>query len=82
MPSSCKNPEAGIKFLDWLYSSEENYRLFTYGVEGRNYNIIDDKTAEFVKGPDGSYTFKNDEWQMGLVDFRLFEEGTSEKTMR
>lgn len=81
VPSSCKNPEAGIKFLDWLYSSEENYRLFTYGVEGRNYNIIDDKTAEFVKGPDGNYTFKNDEWQMGLVDFRLFEEGTSEKTI-
>ena len=27
VPSSCKNPEAGIKFLDWLYSNEENYRL-------------------------------------------------------
>ena len=40
VPSSCKNPEAGIKFLDWLYSSEENYRLFTYGIEGRNYNVL------------------------------------------
>lgn len=79
VPSSCKNPEAGIKFLDWLYSDVENYRLFTYGVEGRNYNVIDDQTAEFVKGPDGNYTYKYDEWQMGFIDYRLFDEGTSEK---
>ena len=81
VPSSCKNPEAGIKFLDWLYSSEENYRLFTYGIEGRNYNVLDDNTAEFIKGPDGKETYKYDEWQMGLIDYKLFEQGISEKCL-
>ena len=79
--SSCKNPEAGIKFLDWLYSNEENYRLFTYGIEGRNYNIVGDRIAEFVKGPDGNNTWHYDEWQMGLIDYKLFEEGISEKCL-
>ena len=81
VPSSCKNPEAGIKFLDWLYSNEENYRLFTYGIEGRNYNIVGDRIAEFVKGPDGNNTWHYDEWQMGLIDYKLFEEGISEKCL-
>lgn len=81
IPTSCKHPEASVKFLDWLYKNDENYRLFMYGIEGRDYNVLDDGRAEFIKGPDGNYKYLYDEWQIGLVDLRLFEEGRSEKSI-
>lgn len=81
IPSSCKNPEASIQFLDWLYGDAENFRLFMYGEEGRNYKKIDETTAEFFKGEDGNYLYNYDNWQIGYVEHRLFEEGMSGKLM-
>lgn len=37
--------ERMILFLDWLFSADENYQLFRYGLEGRDYRIIDGEIA-------------------------------------
>lgn len=37
--STSKNPEAAVKFLNWLYTSQENFDLFFYGIEGVNYTV-------------------------------------------
>ena len=39
---SCKNPEAVIRFLNYV-NSEEGIRLVKYGVEGVHYDLVDGK---------------------------------------
>lgn len=36
-----KQPELVVKYLDWLVSDPENYRLARYGIEGENYVLED-----------------------------------------
>lgn len=48
--SSCKEPEAAIKFLDYI-NSEEGLKLICYGIEGTHYTLVDGKprlTAEWL----------------------------------
>lgn len=33
-----KNVDAAVAFINWVHSSQENYDLFTYGIEGVNWN--------------------------------------------
>lgn len=51
-----KNPEAAIKFLDYIYASEEGNRLVTFGIEGKTYTMVNGqpKYTEFAyNNPDG-----------------------------
>jgi ABC-type glycerol-3-phosphate transport system substrate-binding protein len=34
--------ERTILFLDWLFSDQSNYNLFRYGIEGRDYEIVNE----------------------------------------
>ncbi len=36
-----KNVERIFKFLEWMQSSQENYDLLTYGIEGEDYRLVD-----------------------------------------
>jgi putative aldouronate transport system substrate-binding protein len=37
-----------LRFFNWVYESEENYRLALYGVEGIDYTIKDDGSLESI----------------------------------
>jgi ABC-type glycerol-3-phosphate transport system substrate-binding protein len=37
IPTSSKNADRTMKFLDWLYSSKDNHDLFELGIEGENW---------------------------------------------
>ena len=57
-----KNPERALKFLDWVQSSQENYDLLMYGIEGIHYTA--DNNNLVSKGPPyykwmGSKAFAN-----------------------
>lgn len=41
IPYTAPNPEGAMKFLNWLYSSQENYLFAIYGVEGKDYELVD-----------------------------------------
>ena len=41
--SICQNPEGALKFLAWLWGSQENYLFCLYGEEARTGNRM--KTA-------------------------------------
>lgn len=43
VPSSSKNAENVIKFLDWAVSNEAAEKFFAYGIEGHNYKIENGK---------------------------------------
>lgn len=52
---ACKNPEAAVKWLDYLYG-EDGYLLMNFGVEGESYTMVDGKpvyTDLVMNNPDG-----------------------------
>ena len=53
--TECDNPEAAVKWVDYLYS-EEGSMLACYGIEGETYEMVDGKpqlTDLILKNPDG-----------------------------
>jgi hypothetical protein len=42
----------GSAFLEWIYSSTDNYLLFMFGKEGIDYNVVDGQ-LEFLTNPNG-----------------------------
>ncbi|MCZ8512159.1 extracellular solute-binding protein [Paenibacillus filicis] len=52
----CKNPEVAIKWLDYIYASEEGNRYVSFGIEGQSYKMVDGEpqfTEWTSKNPDG-----------------------------
>ena len=62
-----KDPEMAFKFVAALYSDPTLFNLWQFGIEGVNYQLLDNGTADFVDGEDSSnYTYyQNSGWQMG-----------------
>lgn len=40
--SSCKNPDAAVKFLDYI-NSDEGLKLICYGIQGKHYTLVNGK---------------------------------------
>ena len=45
VPYSAANPAGAMKFLNWLYKSQENYLFCLYGPEGDNYTVENGRIA-------------------------------------
>lgn len=58
--SASKHPETAIKWLDYIYASEEGSRYMAFGIEGLSYEMVDGKpqfTDWTMNHPEGlSYT--------------------------
>lgn len=65
--SNSADPEMAFKFISALYTDPEVMNLWQLGIEGTNYQVLDDGTAYYVDGEDAS-NFKyhqNTGWFMG-----------------
>ena len=62
-----EDPEMAFKFIAALYSDPTLYNMWQYGIEGENYQLLEDGTAYFAEGEDGSnYKYhQNTGWAMG-----------------
>lgn len=70
-----KHPAEAIKFMDWMYSSQENYDLMVYGVEGVTWkNEGDGLYTKLI--PDFEF---NADWMIGNLEYVRYEVGTYEK---
>ncbi len=70
VPSSAKNPEGAIKFINWLYSSQENYDLFIYGVDGVNYTVPEERritNVDMESTDPQRWAFAD--WMIGNMEF-------------
>lgn len=65
--SNSKDPEMAFKFVSTLYSNPELMNLWQNGIEGVNYQVLEDGTAYFVDGEDGmNFAYhQNSGWFMG-----------------
>lgn len=52
LSATSTDPQWALKLLDWIYASEENYMLATYGIEGDHYVLSED--GETFTQPDGA----------------------------
>ena len=66
IPLTAPNPEGAMKFLNWLYSSQENYLFALYGVEGEDYEIVDGRSKK-LSNNDFLY-----EWMFRNQNYQLF----------
>jgi putative aldouronate transport system substrate-binding protein len=65
IPQTAPNPEGAMKFINWLYASQDNYLFALYGVEGKDYEIVDGRINK-ISSNDFFYEwmFRNQNYQM------------------
>lgn len=56
VPYYSENIDRTMKFLDWIFASQENNDLFHYGIEGEDYELNEDGTITILS-PDNMYSF-------------------------
>jgi ABC-type glycerol-3-phosphate transport system substrate-binding protein len=66
IPPTAPNPEGAMKFINWLYTSQENYLFALYGVEGTDYEVVDGRINKLV--PDEFFY----EWMFRNQNYQLF----------
>jgi len=70
VPLSSQHPEAAVKFVNWLYASQENYDLFIYGREGIDYTKVGDNMREEIINPATQRPLYNfSDWMIGNVEY-------------
>ena len=79
IPYSAGNPEGALKFLNWLYSSAENYDLAIYGVEGVDYILADGRIAPAP--PNASLQDFFYEWMFDNTNYKLFPADVSQEAI-
>ncbi len=83
VPSTSKHPEAGIQYLNWLHAKKENLNLMAYGIEGEHYTKVSDTTIKTLYKEDGKTAkFQWPFWHMGIMEYRMFESGMSDATIK
>lgn len=69
--STSKNPEAAIKFFDWLYADQENYNLLMYGRLGEEYLLDGRGFKTQVLGPNYEGLFGHADWMLGNMNLMV-----------
>ncbi len=65
--TNSEDPEMAFKFISAMYSDPTFYNLWQYGIQDVNYKLLDDGTAYYVDGEDGSNVkyHQNTGWCLG-----------------
>jgi len=73
--ATSEDPESGLKFLNWLYASQENHDLFHYGIEGTHFTAVGDNKMEYtdaMKNDSGAALYSMDTWMTGYLPLMRF----------
>lgn len=71
--ASSPNPEAGVIFFNWLYSSQANTDLLNYGIEDKHWKDLGDRRYEAIQDEDGMTPYSFGDWEMGHKDLVRME---------
>lgn len=80
--SKCKNPEAVIKYLDWM-SKPEVLSVLQNGIEGKNYTVVNGKKVPVkdYKGPERLMNGTNKDYYCVVLESTSPDMGSDEKNM-
>ena len=87
VPSTSQHPELAVRFLDWLYSAQENHDLLVWGIEGEHweksdkvltYNGIERPVIKVLTGEDGTCPYvSGGMWMLGNMNFKSYTDTDS-----
>lgn len=65
VPTTCKEPEAVMKWINLLYTDPEIMNLITWGIEGKSYEVVDG-VAQYIGEADALTSgFHNNDYKIG-----------------
>lgn len=65
LPTTCKEPEAAMKWINLLYTNPEIMNLITWGIEGKSYEVADG-VAQYIGDVDALTSgFHNNDYKIG-----------------
>ena len=73
VPITTKHPEAGVQFLNWVYSSKENHELVLLGIEGETWNAVGDDQFEWIRDDFGTPLYDYGCFHIEYVPYHRFE---------
>ncbi len=77
LPTSCKEPEAAMKWINLLYTSPEIMNLITWGIEGKSYEVVDG-VARYIGDADALTSgYHNNDYKIGNSFLCLPWDGAS-----
>lgn len=65
VPITSRHPEAAIQFLDWVYSNQENYDLFMYGIKDYSYTDEGEGYYERILDDNENMLYNFSDWMVG-----------------
>ena len=81
--TNSEDPAMAFKFISALYTDPVLMNLWQYGIEGVNYQVLDDGTAYYAEGENSSnYKYhQNSGWSMGnqMISY-VWNDGTKHST--
>ena len=78
IPYSAQNPEGALKFLAWLWGSQENYLFCLYGEKGKDWDLDENGrlvTISETASGDGFFY----EWMFRNANYQVFPAGISDE---
>lgn len=75
IPVNAPNPEGAMKFVNWIYKSQENYLFALYGVDGKDYEIVDGRINKLT----ASEFFY--EWMFRNQNYQLFGPSVAQESI-
>lgn len=74
VPITSENPESAVKFLNWLYGSQENYDLFMYGLEGVHYvNEGENQKTTLMDADTNLSRYAFADWMVGNLNYLRYD---------
>lgn len=70
VPSTSKHVNEAIQLIQWFKTNQENYDLWSYGVEGVNYNMNGE--AVDISGIDSANVYSPNVWMWNDLDMARF----------
>ena len=65
IPQTAPNPEGAMKFINWIYKSQDNYLMALYGVKDKDYQIVDGRIEKLASDEFFyEWMFRNKNYQM------------------
>lgn len=73
--STSKHPDDAVKFINWLYASQDNYDLYFYGIEGKHFTKDGDHGLQSILDPNNNNQadYYDSDWMSGNINFIRYD---------
>ena len=78
IPYSAKNPEGALKFLAWLWGSQENYLFCLYGEKGKDWDLDENGGLVLISETAAGEGFFY-EWMFRNANYQVFSSDVSKE---